>query len=90
MFRPYLAIFRQVFAFGTRDKCPTSGNIHKKGAQIWKPRKENSAERRESFVLKQTYLSVNNDMQYHLNILICDLVQCDGFRKWTIAWKVAK
>jgi hypothetical protein len=32
-----------------------------KGAQTWMPQKENNVERKESFILKQTYFSVNND-----------------------------
>jgi hypothetical protein len=50
-----------------RDIRPATENIHTKGAQAWTPQKENNAERRESFILKQTHLSVNNDM--HGNIL---------------------
>jgi hypothetical protein len=34
-----------------------------KGAQTWTPKKEDNAERRERFILKQTHFSVKNDMQ---------------------------
>jgi hypothetical protein len=44
-----------------------------KGAQTWTPQKENKMEGRESFILKQTHFSVNNDMQHHGNILTYDL-----------------
>jgi hypothetical protein len=47
----------------------TSENTHTKGAQTWTPQKENNAEQRGSFVLKQTYFDVNNDMQQHGNTL---------------------
>jgi hypothetical protein len=40
---------------------PTSENIHTKGAHAWMLQKENSAEQREGFILKQMYFSVNND-----------------------------
>jgi hypothetical protein len=33
------------------------------------PQKENNAEWRESFILRQTHFNVNNDMQQHGNIL---------------------
>jgi hypothetical protein len=39
---------------------PTNQNIHMKGVQTWTPQKENNVERRECFVLKQTYFIVNN------------------------------
>jgi hypothetical protein len=39
--------------------------------------KENSAERRESFIHKRTHFSVNNNMPQHRNTLTYDLVQCD-------------
>lgn len=45
-----------------------------KGAQTWEPQKENNVEWGESFILKQTRFSVNNDMQQHGNILTYDLV----------------
>jgi hypothetical protein len=53
----------------SRDIRPTSENIHTKEAQTWTPQKENNAERRESFVLKQTRFSVNNDNAIARNIL---------------------
>jgi hypothetical protein len=39
----------------------------------------------EFFILKQTHFSLNiwNNMEY----LTYDLVQCDSFNKWTIAWR---
>jgi hypothetical protein len=43
----------------------TSENIYTTGAQTWTPQKENNAEWRESFFLKQRHFSVNNDMQQH-------------------------
>jgi hypothetical protein len=36
--------------------------------------------RRESFILKQTYFIVNNDMQQHGNILTYNLLQFDSFK----------
>jgi hypothetical protein len=42
--------------------------IHTKGAQIWTQQKENNAEWRERFILKQIRFSVN-DKQQHGNIL---------------------
>jgi hypothetical protein len=42
---------------------PTSENTHTKGAQTWTAQKENNAERKESFVVRQTCFSVNDDMQ---------------------------
>jgi hypothetical protein len=47
----------------TKDILPTSENTRTKGTQTWTPQKKNNAERRESFILRQTYFSVNNDMQ---------------------------
>jgi hypothetical protein len=44
-------------------------------------------ERKQSFILKQTPFSANNCIQWHGNTLTYDLVQCDGFNKWTIAWR---
>jgi hypothetical protein len=44
-----------------RDIRPASETIHTKGAQIWTLQNVNKAERRENFVLKQMYFSVNND-----------------------------
>jgi hypothetical protein len=41
--------------------CSTSKNIHTKGVKTWTSQKENNAKGRESFVLKQTYCSVNNN-----------------------------
>jgi hypothetical protein len=38
--------------------CPTGENTHTKGAQTWKPQKENNMEWRECFILKQTYCGV--------------------------------
>jgi hypothetical protein len=35
------------------------------GAQTWTPQKETNVEWRESFILQQTYFSVNNNMQQH-------------------------
>jgi hypothetical protein len=52
-----------------------------KGAQTWTLQKENNAEWRESFILKQTHFSVNNDMQQHGNTLNYDLLQCHSFKK---------
>jgi hypothetical protein len=42
-----------------------SENIHMKGTQTWTLEKENNVEQREreSFILRQTHFSVNNDMQ---------------------------
>jgi hypothetical protein len=52
-----------------------------KGAQSWTPQKKNNAERKESFVLKQTRFSVNSNMQQHGNILTYDPAQCDSSEK---------
>jgi hypothetical protein len=49
--------------FYTRDIHTTSKNVHTKGAQAWTLQKENNVEWGESFILKQTYFSVNNNMQ---------------------------
>lgn len=40
----------------------TSENALTKGAQTWTPQKENNPGRRDSFVLKQTHFSANNDV----------------------------
>jgi hypothetical protein len=37
--------------------------------ETWTPKNENNAGRKESFILKETHFSVNNDMQQHANIL---------------------
>jgi hypothetical protein len=51
--------------------APASENTYTKGVQTWTPKKVKNAERRESFILKQTHFNVNNDMQQqHGNILI--------------------
>jgi hypothetical protein len=34
-------------------------------AKTWMPQEENNVELRESFILRQTYFSVNDDMQQH-------------------------
>jgi hypothetical protein len=47
----------------TGDIRLTSENIRTKEAQTWTQQKETNAERRESFVLRQTHFSVNNDMK---------------------------
>jgi hypothetical protein len=67
---------------------PTGENIYmKKGAYTWTPQKETNVEQRESFVRKQTHLSVNSNIQQHWNMLTYNLVQCDSFSKWTVAWR---
>jgi hypothetical protein len=61
-----------------------------KGAQTWTPQKENKAEWKLSFILRQIYFSANNDMQQHENILTYDLAQCNGFKKINNSLKMAK
>jgi hypothetical protein len=51
------------------------------------PQKENNVERRESFVLKQTYFSVNNDNAIAWKYTdLRSSVQCNSLKKWTTAW----
>jgi hypothetical protein len=73
-----------------RDVKPTSGNTNTKGAQRWTTQKENNAERRESFVLRQPRFTVNNDMQQRGNELTYGQVECDGFQKVNNCLKMAK
>jgi hypothetical protein len=42
---------------------PTSENKHTKGAQIWTPLNENNVEEERVFVLRQTHISVNYDVE---------------------------
>jgi hypothetical protein len=60
-----------------------------KEAQTWTPQKENNAEPRESFVLKQTHFSVNNDMQQHGYTMTYYLVHCE-FQTVNNCLKMAK
>jgi hypothetical protein len=53
----------------TRDMRPTTESKHTKEAQTWTQQEEKNAERRESFILKQTHFSVNSDMEQHGNTL---------------------
>jgi hypothetical protein len=68
----------------------TSEGIYTKGAQTCTQQEEKKKSGTESFILKQTYFSVNNDMQQHGNILTYDLVQCSGFQTVNSRLKMAK
>jgi hypothetical protein len=41
----------------------------------------------ESFIIKQTDSSVNNNTEQHGNILTYNLVGCDGSKKWKTVWR---
>jgi hypothetical protein len=69
----------------TRGIRPAGGNIHTKGPQTWTKQRENNAERKESFILKQTHFSVNSNITVAWKYI--DLGQ---FQKVNSCLKVAK
>lgn len=62
-----------------------SCNLYAQLVRTWTLQKKNNTEWRESFILRHSHFSVNNDMQEHGNTLTYNLVKCDRFKKLTIA-----